>query len=282
MSGIDRQSIEQYRQRIKNAAAMIKNEYPSVPELLVVLGSGLGAMADQVVDPISLPYASIPGFPEATVPGHAGRLVLGEWSGRPVAVMQGRFHYYEGHPIDDVVLPIRVMQELNVPVLLLTNAAGGIDNTFEPGDLMLIRDHIGLFLESPLRGFNLDEYGPRFPDQTRVYDWQLAQLAIECSQNLNIPLREGIYAYCRGPQFETPAEIRLLRLLGASAVGMSTVPEAIVAAHGGMKTLALSCITNLAAGITGQQLNHREVLEVGDRVAARTIKLLSQIIEKMP
>jgi purine-nucleoside phosphorylase len=239
-------------------------------------------MADQVANAKIIPYEDIPGFPQVTVPGHAGRLVLGNWGKHTIAVMQGRFHYYEGHPIDDVVLPIRVMQKLGVPLLLMTNAAGGVDTSFKPGELMLIRDHISLWVDSPLRGANLDEYGPRFPDQSKVYDQQLAEIAVACAEQLNLPLHQGVYAYLRGPQFETPAEIRLLRMLGASAVGMSTVPEALVAIHGGMKILALSCITNLAAGILDQPLNHQEVLEVGNKASARTIQLLNLIIERLP
>lgn len=271
-----------YRQRIRQAADAISAAFPATPDLLIILGSGLGALADDVQNPVVLPYANIPGFPQTTVPGHDGKLLLGLWNGKTVAVMQGRFHFYEGHPMDDVVLPIRVMQQLGVHTVLLTNAAGGVDPNMHPGDLMLIRDHIGLWAESPLRGTNLDEFGPRFPDQSQVYDRGYASLAADCARELEIPLHEGIYAYCKGPQFETPAEIRLLRLLGATAVGMSTVPEAIVAAHGGMRVLAISCITNLAAGMLDQPLNHREVLEVGERVAARTIRLLSMIIGRLP
>lgn len=278
----DRYLADQYRNRINHAAEKIKSEFPKTPDLLLVLGSGLGAMADQVANAKIIPYEDIPGFPQVTVPGHAGRLVLGNWGKHTIAVMQGRFHYYEGHPIDDVVLPIRVMQKLGVPLLLMTNAAGGVDTSFKPGELMLIRDHISLWVDSPLRGANLDEYGPRFPDQSKVYDQQLAEIAVACAQQLNLPLHQGVYAYLRGPQFETPAEIRLLRMLGASAVGMSTVPEALVAIHGGMKILALSCITNLAAGILDQPLNHQEVLEVGDKASARTIQLLNLIIERLP
>ncbi len=282
MPSPDKTEQTQYRLRIRQAAAAIRSVFPRTPDLLIILGSGLAPLADEVQEAVCLPYADMPGFPRTTVPGHAGRLVLGQWSGRNVAVMQGRFHYYEGHPMTDIVLPIRVMQELGVSAVLLTNAAGGVDPAMHPGDLMLIRDHIGLWAESPLRGPNLDEFGPRFPDQSRIYDRQLADLAAACAGELDIPLHQGVYAYCRGPQFETPAEIRLLRLLGASAVGMSTVPEAITAAHGGMRVLALSCITNLAAGMLDQPLNHEEVLAVGQRVAARTIRLLAQIIGRMP
>lgn len=274
--------LEQYRERIDLIVSQIRPQMKSIPDLLIILGSGLGSLADQVENAVTIPYSEIIGFPETTVPGHAGRLVIGEWSGKQVAVMQGRFHYYEGHPITDTVLPIRVMQKIGVPGLILTNAAGGINVDMKPGNLMLIRDHISFWAESPLRGPNLDEFGPRFPDQTRVYDREMAKLAIQCAQELDMPLYEGVYAYCRGPQFESPAEIRMLRSLGATAAGMSTVPEAIVAAHGGMRTLAISCITNLAAGILDQPLNHKEVLEVGAQAESGTIRLLSRIISQLP
>lgn len=274
--------LDLYRNRIDRAAQSIARVMKSVPEMLLVLGSGLGALANQVENAVTLPYSDIDGFPLTTVAGHAGELVFGQWHGRSVAVMKGRFHAYEGHSTADIVLPIRVMQKFGVPGLLLTNAAGGIDPDMKPGDLMLIRDHIGFWAESPLKGPNLDEYGPRFPDQTRVYDRELGELATRCAQDLGIGLREGVYAYCRGPQFETAAEIRMLRTLGATAAGMSTVPEAIAAAHGGMRTLAISCITNLAAGILDQPLNHQEVLEVGAQAEAKTIRLLSRIFEQMP
>lgn len=277
----DKLEADPYHLRIHEAAEMLGSVGLPVPEFLLVLGSGLGDLAGQVEHPQVFSYADIPGFPQATVPGHQGQLYLGRWCGRQVAVMQGRFHYYEGHPIADVVFPIRVMQQLGVRGLILTNAAGGIRQGMAPGDLMLIRDHIGLWAESPLRGRNLDEFGPRFPDQSSVYDRNWAMTAAECARSLGLVLHEGIYAYCRGPQFETPAEIRLLRLLGADAVGMSTVPEAIAASHGGMRVLAMSCITNLAAGILDQPLSHQEVMAVGRQAAAGTIKLLSAIFSRI-
>lgn len=274
--------IDQYRQRIERATTQINRSLATVPEILLVLGSGLGSLADQVENAVALAYSEIDGFPRATAPGHSGELILGYWQDRQVAVMKGRFHAYEGHPTADLVLPIRVMQKLGVPGLVLTNAAGGMDPAFTPGDLMLIRDHIGLWADSPLKGLNLDEFGPRFPDQTMVYDRELGDLALRCAQELDITLHEGIYAYCGGPQYETPAEIRLLRMLGVSAVGMSTVQEAIAATHGGMRTLAISCITNFAAGIQGQPLNHQDVLKVGASAENKIIQLLSRIFARMP
>jgi purine-nucleoside phosphorylase len=281
MAILNQQFLADYRQRISQAAAKIQSFYPDVPSVLIVLGSGLGALADKVCDPKMLSYHDIPGFPEATVTGHAGRMVFGKWDTETVAVMQGRFHAYEGHPPEDIVLPIRVMQKLGVPYLLMTNAAGGLDQRMKAGDLMLIRDHIGLLADSPLRGMNLDEYGPRFPDQTHVYNRHLAELAIRCAHQMGLKLHEGVYAYSRGPQFETPAEIRMLKTMGASAVGMSTVPEAIAAAHGGMRTLAISCITNLGAGILDKPLSHEEVLEVGQRVAGTVTDLLTRILDSI-
>ncbi|MDW7659447.1 MAG: purine-nucleoside phosphorylase, partial [Bacillota bacterium] len=224
--------------KIDAAAALIRQAAETKPELLLVLGSGLGSLAEQVEKPVILPYEDLPGFAGTSVQGHQGRLLLGRWSGRFVAVMQGRFHYYEGHNMRDVVLPIRVMQRIGVRRLILTNAAGGVDPAMTPGDLMLINDHIGIFAESPLRGFNLDAFGPRFPDQSRIYDPMWLDLARRCATDLAMKVHEGVYAWCRGPQYETPAEIRLLARLGANAVGMSTVPEAITAVHGGMKVLA--------------------------------------------
>ncbi len=271
----------EYQRNIDQAATFIRNQYADIPEILLVLGSGLGDLADQVEHPVVLSYAEIPGFPRTTVPGHSGRLLLGTWHGRSIAVMQGRFHFYEGYDMKTVVLPVRVMQQLGVRGLILTNAAGGIRQDMRPGDLMLIRDHISLWAESPLRGPNLDDYGPRFPDQSFVYNPVWADLAAACAHESGLTLHQGVYAYTRGPQFETPAEIKLLRLLGASAVGMSTVPEAIAAVHGGMRVLALSCITNMAAGMLEQPLSHQEVIAVGKQAAAGTIYLLTAILERL-
>jgi purine-nucleoside phosphorylase len=270
-----------FQNRIERAAEWIRAVSPEPIDLLLVLGSGLGSLADSLGHVQAWPYADIPGLPAATVPGHAGRLLVGSWSGRRLAVMQGRFHYYEGHAMAEVVLPIRIMQRLGVRKLILTNAAGGLNPAFTPGDLMAIEDHIGLWAESPLRGANLDDFGPRFPDQSHVYDPEYLATALSCAEHLGLTMHRGVYAWCRGPQFETPAEIRLLRRLGVDAVGMSTVPEAIAAVHGGMRVLALSCITNLAAGLLDQGLSHAEVIETGNRVAAGTIRLLSDLIGRL-
>jgi len=270
-----------YATRIKQAADRISASFPHQIDVLLVLGSGLGALAAKVGHPVVLDYTDIPGFPAATVPGHAGKLFLGSWGQKKIAVMQGRFHYYEGHNMQEVTLPIRVMQSLGVKTLILTNAAGGMGEGMKPGDLMQITDHISLFMESPLRGANLDEFGPRFIDQTQVYSQRLGELAQTVAAEQGTLLHRGIYCYCKGPQFETPAEIRLLRQLGASAAGMSTVPEAIVATHGGMSVLGLTCVTNLAAGLSGQPLSHKEVLDVGAQASGKMIDLLSGVLDRL-
>ncbi len=272
-------NIDKYRQDIKAAADVIRTRFNDSIDWLLVLGSGLGQLADGIEDPVIINYSDLPGFPQSTVPGHAGRFIIGRWSGHNVAVMQGRFHYYEGYDIAETVLPIRAMQALGVKNLLLTNAAGGMADGMRPGDLMLITDHISLWAESPLRGPNLDEFGSRFIDQTSVYDQEYQTIMKKQAIALGINIHEGVYSWCRGPQFETPAEIRLLKLVGASAAGMSTVPEAITAAHGGMRTVAVSCITNLAAGISGQKLSHEEVMETGAKAADATIALITSFLE---
>lgn len=271
--------IDKYRQDIAAASNVIRTRFNDSIDWLLVLGSGLGQLADGIDDPVIINYSDLPGFPQSTVPGHAGRFIIGRWSGHNVAVMQGRFHYYEGYDIAETVLPIRAMQALGVKNLLLTNAAGGMADGMRPGDLMLITDHISLWAESPLRGPNLDEFGSRFIDQTSVYDQEYRAIMKKQAIALGINIHEGVYSWCRGPQFETPAEIRLLKLVGASAAGMSTVPEAITAAHGGMRTVAVSCITNLAAGISGQKLSHEEVMETGAKAADATIALITSFLE---
>ncbi len=277
----DLKFVLEYQTRIQGAAEHILAAFPKPIDVLLILGSGLGDLAEKVGTPVILDYADIPGFPVATVPGHAGKLFLGSWGKKNIAVMQGRFHYYEGHSMQEITLPIRVMQKLGVKTLILTNAAGGMGEGMKPGDLMQITDHISLFMESPLRGANLDDYGVRFIDQTQVYSHQLAELAHAVAIEQDILLHRGIYCFCKGPQFETPAEIRLLRQLGASAAGMSTVPEAIVATHGGMSVLGLTCITNLAAGLSGQPLSHKEVLDVGAQASGKMIALLTGILDRL-
>ena len=268
-------------QRLDMTANWLKERIERIPETAIVLGSGLGALASMIEDKLEIPYAQIPGFPQTTVPGHAGTLLFGRLGGVPVVCMKGRFHHYEGFDMGTVVFPVRVFFRLGVRNLFLTNAAGGVNLSFQPGDLMAVTDHIGLWADSPLRGPNEDELGPRFPDASRIYDPQWVKLAAEVASRNGFELRQGVYAYCRGPAFETPAEIRALRALGADAVGMSTVPEAIAARHMGMRVIAVSCITNMAAGILDQPLTHEEVMETGKMVEQRFSALVAGIVSEM-
>ncbi len=247
----------------------------------VILGSGLGDYAEALEDVVKLPYSEIPGFPRSTVAGHAGMWCCGTLYGKRVVMMQGRFHYYEGYGMKDVTLPVRVMQKIGVKTLIVTNAAGGVNLGYHPGELMVIGDMFSMTAQNPLIGPNLDAFGPRFPDMSCAFDKELRALAHECANEQDFALREGVYAQMTGPTYETPAEIRMLRTLGADAVGMSTVPEVIVARHGGMRVLGISCITNMAAGILDQPLNHAEVTETANRVKGQFRNLLDRIIEKM-
>lgn len=247
----------------------------------VILGSGLGDYAEALEDAVKLPYSKIPGFPRSTVAGHAGMWCCGTLYGKRVVMMQGRFHYYEGYGMKDVTLPVRVMQKIGVKTLIVTNAAGGVNLGYHPGELMVIGDIFSMTAQNPLIGPNLDAFGPRFPDMSCAFDKELRALAHECANEQGFALREGVYAQMTGPMYETPAEIRMLRTLGADAVGMSTVPEVIVARHGGMRVLGISCITNMAAGILDQPLNHAEVTETANRVKGQFRNLLDRIIEKM-
>ena len=247
----------------------------------VILGSGLGDYAEALEDAVKLPYSEIPGFPRSTVAGHAGMWCCGTLYGKRVVMMQGRFHYYEGYGMKDVTMPVRVMQKIGVKTLIVTNAAGGVNLGYHPGELMVIGDIFSMTAQNPLIGPNLDAFGPRFPDMSCAFDKELRALAHECANEQGFALREGVYAQMTGPTYETPAEIRMLRTLGADAVGMSTVPEVIVARHGGMRVLGISCITNMAAGILDQPLNHAEVTETANRVKGQFRNLLDRIIEKM-
>ncbi len=267
--------------RIDQICAFIGERVPYVPEVLVILGSGLGAMADEVEEKIVVKYEDIDGFLVSTVEGHAGQFVFGTYKGKKVAMMQGRFHYYEGYSMKEVTLPVYVMSRLGVKNLIVTNACGGVNKNLSPGDLMLIEDHLNFTGNNPLMGQNLSEFGPRFPDMSRVYSRELMALAKKIGSEENIALKEGVYAIYTGPSYETPAEIRAYRTLGADAIGMSTVPEAIVANYSGMKVLGVSCITNMASGILDQPLNHEEVIEVSARVRDSFITLISRVIEEM-
>ncbi|MDK2992155.1 MAG: purine-nucleoside phosphorylase [Clostridiales bacterium] len=251
------------------------------PSVGLILGSGLGDLAQRVGDPVIVNYGDIPEFPVSTVTGHAGRFLFGSLSGCNVAVMQGRFHHYEGYSLQQVCMPVRIMAMLGCSKLVVTNAAGGINLNFKAGDLMLIEDHINLMGDNPLIGPNIEELGPRFPDMSCAYDAELKKIALECAKKHGIGLRQGVYVALNGPSYETPAEIRMLRLLGADAVGMSTVPEVIAAVHAGMKVLGISCITNMAAGVLPQPLSHKEVMDTANAIADMFQTLIMGIIKEM-
>ena len=249
------------------------------PEIGIVLGSGLGDFARLVDRKAEVSYDSLPGFPVSTVAGHAGKLIFGYVRSVPVVVMQGRVHYYEGYSMEQVVAPIRLMGLLGAKKLLLTNAAGGVNTSFTPGDLMLITDHISAFVPSPLRGENPQELGPRFPDMSRVYDEEMGRAVLEAGEKLGESLQQGVYLQWQGPNYETPAEIRMFRTLGADAVGMSTVCEAIAARHMGLRVCAVSCITNMACGILPQPLSHEEVQQTANRVKDKFQALVLESLE---
>ncbi len=249
------------------------------PETAIVLGSGLGVLKEEIEDKIVLNYKDIPDFPISTVEGHAGELIIGKISGKEIIAMNGRFHYYEGYDIKQTVFPIRVFSLLGIKNIILTNAAGGINLSYKPGDFMVINDHLSFFAESVLRGKNEEEFGVRFPDMSEVYDKEEVKKMKEIIKKHTGNANEGVYAYMKGPCFETPAEIRALRTLGADAVGMSTVPEAIVAKHSGMKVVAVSCITNMAAGVTNNKLSHEEVKETADRVKNQFKEIIKEYLK---
>ena len=263
--------------RLEQCLAQIRRITDFVPEQAVVLGSGLGAYADKINTVCTISYNEIKGFPVSTVSGHKGRFVMGYVGDVPVVLMQGRVHYYEGYSMSDVVLPIRLMGKMGAKRLLLTNAAGGVNTSFDVGDFMMITDHIATLVPSPLLGPNNPELGTRFPDMSRVYDPQLCDVIRRSTEGL----KEGVYLQTTGPQYETPAEVRMMRALGADAVGMSTACEAIAARHMGMRVAGISCITNMAAGVLDQPLNHTEVEEIGKRRAADFQALLEKCIVGM-
>lgn len=264
------------------AAAFVRTRTDRVPRVALILGSGLGAFADTLEDATAVPYAEIPDFHASTVVGHAGQLVVGERFGVPIVAMQGRVHAYEGLPTSAVVHPLRTMWQLGARTLIVTNAAGGVNPSYRPADLMLIRDHLNLTGSNPLIGPNDERFGPRFPDMTESYDPALGALARASADAVGLTLHEGVYAGLLGPTYETPAEVRMLRTLGADAVGMSTVPEVIAARHAGMRVLGISCITNAAAGLGDEALDHSEVTEVAAQVRARFIQLLEGVLKEMP
>ncbi len=275
------------RAEFEAAAAVVRARTKHHPRAGIVLGSGLGDLAEAVEQADIIPYEEIPHWPRSTVAGHSGRLHIGYLEGQPVMVMRGRAHYYEGYPMSQVTLPIRVMQLMGIRIVILTNAAGGLNRDFRAGDLMLISDHInliGMAGHNPLRGPNDETLGTRFPDMSQVYDPELRQLAREVAREADIPLWEGVYICLAGPSFETPADIRFLRLIGADAVGMSTVPEATVARHGGMRVMGVSGISNVAVDTPSadKETTHEEVLQAGRVIAPRLERLLRGVLQRLP
>ena len=271
----------EYKKKIEAVKNQIREKTSHRPKVGLVLGSGLGTLADELEDAVIIPYDQLDYFPVSTVEGHKGRLVLGYLEGTCVIAMQGRFHYYEGYTMEEVTLPIRVMKALGVKTLLVTNAAGGINPSFNPGDLMLITDHINQQGTNPLIGPNDAELGVRFPDMSQAYYPSLRELAQRVAAEQGISLREGVYVGVTGPSYETPAEIRMFQIMGADAVGMSTVPEVIVARHGEMRVLGISCISNMAAGILPEPLSHEEVVATADRVKEAFSRLVKGIVKEI-
>jgi purine-nucleoside phosphorylase len=268
-------------ERIEEAASYIASRSSIRPEIGLILGSGLGVLADSLEEAVTVDYSDIPHFPVSTVEGHAGELLLGKIGGRPVLLMKGRFHMYEGYQGETVTFPIRVMKKLGITGLLVTNAAGGVNTSYDPGDLMLISDHLNMTGTNPLIGPNHKELGVRFPDMSEGYSKRLRAIAKDIAASQGLKLQEGVYAGLLGPSYETPAEIRMLRVLGADAVGMSTVSEVVIARHSGIEVLGISCISNMAAGILDQPLSHDEVMETTDRVKQQFLKFVIQLIPQM-
>jgi purine-nucleoside phosphorylase len=268
-------------ERAEHAARVIRARTKLEPRIALVLGSGLGGFADDFEEAVGIPYEEIPGFTRSTVEGHSGRLVGGKIDSVPVLAMQGRVHYYEGYSLEEVTFPIRTFKLLGVKTLILTNASGGINVQLNQGALMVISDHLNLMGDNPLRGRNDERFGPRFPDMTAVYSRELQELVIEEANAIGVEVRRGIYGALSGPSYETPAEIHLLRNLGADAVGMSTVPESIVARHMDLEVLGISCITNMAAGISDEPINHEEVMATGDRVRDTFAQLLRRVVSRV-
>lgn len=268
-------------ERAEHAARVIRARTKLEPRIALVLGSGLGGFADEFDEAVAVPYEEIPGFMRSTAQGHAGRLVIGKVDEVPVVAMQGRVHYYEGYSLEEVTFPVRTFKLLGVKTLILTNASGGINVELSQGTLMVISDHVNLMGDNPLRGPNDDRFGPRFPDMTAVYSHELQAMVIEEAKAIGVEVRRGIYGGLSGPSYETPAEIHLLRSLGADAVGMSTVPESIVARHMGLEVLGISCITNMAAGISDEPINHEEVMATGDRVRETFARLLRRVVNRV-
>lgn len=268
-------------EKLQNCLKSVREKTDFVPEAALILGSGLGGYAEEIKVSATIDYKDIEGFPVSTVAGHKGRFVFGYVNQVPVVIMQGRVHYYEGYPMTDVVLPTRLMGLMGAKILFLTNASGGVNEEFKAGDFMLIKDHIASFVPSPLIGANIEELGPRFPDMSGIYCQELQQTIREAAKEEGIGLQEGVYMQLTGPAYESPSEVRMCRVLGADAVGMSTACEAVAANHMGLKVCGISCITNMACGITEQPLSHTEVQETADRVAPLFKKLITASITRL-
>jgi purine-nucleoside phosphorylase len=270
--------------QIDETCAAVRSRMVYTPKIGLILGSGLSSLADRIERPVFIPFDQLPHWPISTVQGHEGRLVVGFLEGQPVMAMQGRVHYYEGYSMDQIVLPVRVMQRLNIEILIITNAAGAVNQNFDPGQVMLITDHLnmmGMAGLSPLRGPNLDEFGPRFPDMSAAYDPELRQLSMQVAAQNNIRLQQGVYAALAGPSFESPADLRFLKTAGADAVGMSTVPEVITARHGGTRVLGFSGISN-KANLDGTALTtHEEVLEAGEKIVPQLLVLVQGVLKRL-
>ena len=270
-----------YMDRFNETVKYIREIVSEIPKIAIILGSGLGSLADDIEDKTIIPYKEIPNFPISTVPGHKGELIFGKLEGVPIIAMNGRFHYYEGYDLKDTTYPIRVFSLLGVKTLILTNAAGGINETFKKGDLMIINDQLSFFAESVLRGHNMDEFGDRFIDMSTTYDKEYIDILKDIMVNITGDYHEGVYAYMKGPTYETPAEIRALRTLGADAVGMSTVPEAVVAHHSHLKCAGITCITNMAAGVTNEILTHEDVKETANKAEENFKKVIHEFIKRI-
>ena len=270
-----------YLEKLDKVFESVRNKTDFEPRVGLILGSGLGDFAKEINVSFELPYSDIEGFPVSTVPGHDGRFIFGTISDVPIVCMKGRVHYYEGYEVSDVVLPVRLMIKLGIKTLFLTNAAGGLQDEMSAGDLMLITDHISVFAPNPLIGPNDSEIGPRFPDMTEVYDLKIREKIQEIAYENDIPLETGVYCQLTGPTYETPAEIRMLKTLGVDAVGMSTVVEAVAARHMGVKVCGISCISNLAAGLSKNPLSHEEVQAAADQAAPRFTRLVSEVIKTL-
>lgn len=275
--------MKEQKKKVEEAAKYVLSKIKIKPEVAMILGSGLGDLADEVQDAVSIPFGEIPNFPTSTVAGHAGKIVVGILEGRKVLAMKGRIHYYEGYTMKQVTFPIRLMKKLGINTLIVTNASGGINPTFKPGDLMIITDHINFQGANPLLGENDDEWGPRFPDMTDAYTKTIVKLALDVAAKEGIPVQKGIFTAVAGPNYETVAEIRMLRTFGADAVGMSTVPEVLVARHAGMKVLGISCVTDVIhTEEKTQSVSHEEVLAVANQAKPKFMKLMKAIIKEIP